>query len=101
MTLTSPGTSTTHGPTFADLNTLTTLVNGEPYWVLVSDGQEDVVLNNRARTLTCVGGDCWNQLSGKSTRASTDVKSIEHVKPPTPKRERRGGKTPHKQEQMR
>ena len=47
---------------FAELNTLTTLVNGEPYWVLVSDGQEDVVLNNRARTLTCVGGDCWNQL---------------------------------------
>ena len=49
-------------PDFAELNTLTTLVNGEPYWVLVSDGQEDVVLNNRARTLTCVGGDCWNQL---------------------------------------
>ena len=49
-------------PDFADLNTLTTMVNGEPYWVLVSEGQEDVVLNNRARTLTCVGGDCWNQL---------------------------------------
>ena len=49
-------------PVFADLNTLTALVNGEPYWVLVSDGQEDVVLNNRARTLTCVGGDCWNQI---------------------------------------
>ena len=47
---------------FADLNTLTTMVNGEPYWVLVSDGQEDVVLNNKTRTLTCVGGDCWNQL---------------------------------------
>ena len=47
---------------FAELNTLTTLVNGEPYWVLVSDDQEDVVLNNRARTLTCVGGDCWNQI---------------------------------------
>ena len=49
-------------PDFADLNTLTTLVNGEPYWVLVSEGQEDVVLNNKARTLTCVGGDCWNQI---------------------------------------
>ena len=47
---------------FADLNTLTTMVNGEPYWILVSEGQEDVVLNNRARTLTCVGGDCWNQI---------------------------------------
>ena len=38
---------------FADLNTLTTLVNGEPYWILVSEGQEDVVLNNKPRTLTC------------------------------------------------
>ena len=47
---------------FADLNTLTTMVNGEPYWILVSEGQENVVLNNRARTLTCVGGDCWNQI---------------------------------------
>ena len=47
---------------FAELNTLTNLVNGEPYWVLVSEGQEDVVLNNKTRTLTCVGGDCWNQL---------------------------------------
>ena len=47
---------------FADLNTLTTMVNGEPYWILVSEGRENVVLNNRARTLTCVGGDCWNQL---------------------------------------
>ena len=47
---------------FAELNTMTTLVNGEPYWVLVSEGQEDVVLNNRVRTLTCVGGDCWNQI---------------------------------------
>ena len=49
-------------PDFADMNTLTALVNGAPYWVLVSEGQEDVVLNNKARTLTCVGGDCWNQL---------------------------------------
>ena len=47
---------------FADLNTLTTLVNGEPYWILVSEGQDGALLNNRARTLTCVGGDCWNQL---------------------------------------
>ena len=49
-------------PDFADLNTLTTLINGEPYWVLVSEGQEDVLLNGKARTLTCVGGDCWNQI---------------------------------------
>ena len=47
---------------FAELNTLATLINGAPYWVLVSEGQEDVLLNGKARNLTCVGGDCWNQL---------------------------------------
>ena len=49
-------------PDFADLNTLTTLINSEPYWILVSEGQEDVLLNGKARNLTCVGGDCWNQI---------------------------------------
>ena len=47
---------------FADLNTLAGMVDGQPYWILVSEGAEDVVLNNKARTLTCVGGDCWNQI---------------------------------------
>ena len=49
-------------PDFADLNTLTDMVEGQPYWILVSEGVEDVFLNNRSRTLTCVGGDCWNQI---------------------------------------
>ena len=49
-------------PDFADLNTLTTMVNGEPYWILVSEGQDGALLNNKSRDLTCVGGDCWNQL---------------------------------------
>ena len=47
---------------FADLNTLTEMIDSQPYWILVSEGAEDVVLNNKSRTLTCVGGDCWNQL---------------------------------------
>ena len=47
---------------FADLNTLTELVEGEPYWILVSEGVDDVVLNDKTRMLSCVGGDCWNQL---------------------------------------
>jgi len=47
-------------PEFSDLNTLTELVNGEAYWVLVSETVEDVVLNNKSRTLTCRGDDCWN-----------------------------------------
>ena len=47
---------------FADLNTLTEMIEGEPYWILVSDNVDDVVLNNKTRAFTCVGGDCWNQL---------------------------------------
>ena len=49
-------------PEFEGLNTLTELAAGQPYWILVSETQENVVLNGRPRNLTCVGGDCWNQL---------------------------------------
>ena len=47
-------------PEFAELNTLSELVNGEAYWILVSETAEDVVLNNKVRSLTCRGDDCWN-----------------------------------------
>ena len=47
-------------PEFADLNTLSELVSGEAYWILVSETVEDAVLNNKARSLTCRGDDCWN-----------------------------------------
>ena len=47
-------------PEFADLNTLTEMVNGEAYWILVSETVDDVVLNNKVRSLTCRGADCWN-----------------------------------------
>ena len=49
-------------PEFEDLNTLTELAAGQPYSILVSENVEDVVLNGKIRNLTCVGGDCWNQL---------------------------------------
>ena len=49
-------------PEFEGLNTLTELANGQPYWILVSEDVENVVLNGKTRNLTCVGGDCWNQL---------------------------------------
>ena len=42
-------------PEFAELNTLTEMVNGEAYWILVSETVDDVVLNNKARSLTCRG----------------------------------------------
>ena len=47
-------------PEFADLNTLSDMVGGEAYWILVSETMEDVVLNDKARSLTCRGDDCWN-----------------------------------------
>ena len=36
------------------------MVNGEAYWILVSETVDDVVLNNKVRSLTCRGADCWN-----------------------------------------
>ena len=47
-------------PEFADLNTLSEMVGGEAYWILVSETMDDVVLNNKVRSLTCRGDDCWN-----------------------------------------
>ena len=47
-------------PEFADLNTLSELVGGQPYWVLVKENQEDVNWNGRLIDFTCAGGDCWN-----------------------------------------
>ena len=47
-------------PEFAELNTLTELHGGQPYWVLVKDSQENVNWNNRLVNFTCAGGDCWN-----------------------------------------
>ncbi len=48
-------------PEFAELNTLTELVAGEPYWVMVTEDVEDVALGGKSRSLTCsAGGNCWN-----------------------------------------
>ena len=49
-------------PETAEFNTLSALTDGQAYLVLVSETQQDVVLNNETRNLTCVGGDCWNQV---------------------------------------
>ena len=47
-------------PEFADLNTLSELVAGQPYWVLVKDAQTGVNWNGRLVDFTCAAGDCWN-----------------------------------------
>jgi len=47
-------------PEFADLNTLTELNVGQPYWVLVDHSHEDVDWNGRLVNFTCAADDCWN-----------------------------------------
>ena len=47
-------------PEFEDLNTLSELIDGEAYWILVEDAVDEVVLNNKSRDLTCSDDDCWN-----------------------------------------
>ena len=50
---------------FDGLNTLTEMVNGQPYWILVSEDVDDVVLNNKARNLTCVAATAGTSWFGK------------------------------------
>ena len=52
---------TFYDPDLGDLNTLSFMVAGETYLVLVSETTE-AVLNGRARSLTCLGGNCWSQI---------------------------------------
>ena len=52
---------TLYDPLLEDLNSLGVMVAGETYLVLVDETTE-VVLNGRARNLTCLGGNCWNQI---------------------------------------
>ena len=48
-------------PDAADANTLTHMITGETYLLQVKASQE-VILNRDTRNLTCVGGNCWNQV---------------------------------------
>ena len=48
-------------PEFEDLNTLSELIDGEAYWILVEEAVAEVVLNNKNYSLSCsTDGDCWN-----------------------------------------
>ena len=48
-------------PEFAEANTIEELFAGGIYWVNVTE-DTSAVLNNRTRNLSCVEGDCWNQI---------------------------------------
>ena len=50
-----------YSPALEEGNTLTHMITGETYLIQVSADQE-VILNRDTRNLTCVGGNCWNQI---------------------------------------
>ena len=52
---------TFYDPALAEGNTLSHLITGETYLVRIMSTTQ-VILNNETRNLTCVGGNCWNQI---------------------------------------
>ena len=52
---------TFYDPELGDSNTLSFMIAGETYLVLV-DEDTKTVLNGKAHNLTCLGSNCWNQI---------------------------------------
>ena len=50
-----------YDPTLTEGNTLTHMITGETYLIRIKTDAE-VILNRDTRNLTCVGGNCWNQI---------------------------------------
>jgi hypothetical protein len=48
-------------PEFADANTIGQMFGGSIYWINITEDTE-VVMNGKTRKLTCIEGDCWNQI---------------------------------------
>ena len=48
-------------PEFAEANTITQMFGGNVYWLNITEDAE-VVLGGKTRRLTCIEGDCWNQI---------------------------------------
>ena len=48
-------------PEFAEANTITQLFGGNVYWLNITEDVE-AVLGGKTRRLTCIEGDCWNQI---------------------------------------
>ena len=53
---------TFYDPDAGDASTQENFIAGETYWILVMETVDDVILNNTTRNLTCVDGNCWNQI---------------------------------------
>lgn len=52
---------TFYDPAAGDASTMSHFIAGSSYWILVG-ATEQVILNRKTRTLTCVDGNCWNQV---------------------------------------
>ena len=52
---------TFYDPAAGDASTQENFISGETYWVLVSATTE-AILNGETRNMTCVSGNCWNQI---------------------------------------
>lgn len=50
-----------YDPALMEGNTLTHMITGETYLIRIKSTVE-VILNRNTRNLTCVGGNCWNQI---------------------------------------
>ena len=55
-------TWTFYDPEAGDASTQENFIADETYWILVMENVDGVILNNKSRNLTCVGGNCWNQI---------------------------------------
>ena len=53
---------TFYDPAAGESSTQTHFIAGETYWILVKETQDGVILNRASRSLTCVAGNCWNQI---------------------------------------
>ena len=52
---------TFYDPAAGDASSQENFISGETYWVLVSATTE-AILNGKTRNMTCVSGNCWNQI---------------------------------------
>ncbi len=52
---------TFYDPAAGDASSQANFIAGETYWVLVSATTE-AILNGETRNMTCVSGNCWNQI---------------------------------------
>ena len=53
---------TFYDPEAGDASTQEHFIAGETYWILVEMTVTDAILNGKTRNLTCVDGNCWNQI---------------------------------------